>query len=363
MKRKQTHAFISSVITGMEDLRALVADSLITFQIQALTWEDYFGKINVNPLYSPQQACLTGVSRADFVVALIGKNYGDVQIGTGLSATHEEIRHAIHKGKHLVVLIDKDARLDERQQLLVKEAGEWQCGRRLFFTSFCDRGIFKETLHDSLSTIVSIFNAHSPAVLMEGEAIATFSDHKYTAIAQCGAFLAGDWSILGHGKALLVPIDARVRVAIDLATTQTKVDAYERSDMLWNLHEGYSRRMSAVVGRALGWAAARSRFPWLPHAIDVTCFSDVPLESGAHEDAAFCLCLASCLVRAAQQHENCVLPLAGAILSRWYPQISWATLLRAYIADEPGRHALLVSRNPRNINLRAFVYGVLATSG
>ena len=290
------------------------------------------------------------------MIALLGQKYGAIQ-DTGLSATHEEIRYAIGKGKYAVVFVDKDAELDERQQRLANEAGAWRGGRRLHYVSFKDAAGFQASLHDAVAPIIDRL-AETKTLdteLTEYEAKTLFDGCEFAASAQCGAFLAGDWSILGHGKALLVPVDAKVRVAVNSASDRSSVTVYERSDSLWYAHERYSQRLSAIVERALDWTHLRKCFPWVPSIIHVSCFSEVPFESGAHEETAFCLSLASCLVQAANRPQSDILPLGGAILSRWYAQVSWATLFRGSIPDKPGRHALYFSRDVGISDLRSFI--------
>jgi hypothetical protein len=77
--------FISSVISGFEDLRAAAA-----LAIRSLGHEPVIAENFDAALVSPRVACLGGVREADLVVLILGKSYGAVQTNSGISATHEE---------------------------------------------------------------------------------------------------------------------------------------------------------------------------------------------------------------------------------------------------------------------------------
>ena len=81
-------AFISSVISGFGDLRDAAAEAVKALRHEAIRAED-FGASTA----TPQQVCLEGVRRADFMVLLLGGRYGDLQ-PSGMSATQEEFREA-----------------------------------------------------------------------------------------------------------------------------------------------------------------------------------------------------------------------------------------------------------------------------
>ena len=76
--------FVSSLISGLESLRAVARDAITTLRHEAIMAEDFGARPN-----SPQVACLTGLRNADVVVLILGERYGAIQ-ASGLSATHEE---------------------------------------------------------------------------------------------------------------------------------------------------------------------------------------------------------------------------------------------------------------------------------
>ena len=80
--------FISSLITGMEDLRAAARDAVLQLGHEPVMAED-FGALP----HSPQVTCLTGLRQSALMILILGAHYGAKQ-ALGLSATHEEYREA-----------------------------------------------------------------------------------------------------------------------------------------------------------------------------------------------------------------------------------------------------------------------------
>src|SRR5438477_13211491 len=78
--------FISSPITGMEDLRAAVRDAVLQLGHEPVMAEDF----GAQP-HSPQVTCLTGLRQSALMILILGADYGTKQ-ASGLSATHEEYR-------------------------------------------------------------------------------------------------------------------------------------------------------------------------------------------------------------------------------------------------------------------------------
>ncbi len=77
-------AFLSSVISGYEDIRAVATAALRSLDLEVVKAEDFGARAE-----TPQVACLTEVRGSDLVVLLVGARYGATQ-PSGLSATHEE---------------------------------------------------------------------------------------------------------------------------------------------------------------------------------------------------------------------------------------------------------------------------------
>lgn len=119
--------FISSLISGMEAIRASAREAVTTLRHEPVMAEDFGAQPN-----SPQIACLKGLRQADLVALILGEHYGAIQ-PSGLSATHEEYREA--KGKKPVIAFVQDGILpDPQQAAFIKEVQGWEGG--LFRGSF-----------------------------------------------------------------------------------------------------------------------------------------------------------------------------------------------------------------------------------
>ena len=80
--------FISSLITGMEPIRAAAKEAIEQLGHQPVMAEQFIASPN-----SPQVACLQGLRQSGLVILILGEHYGATQ-PSGLSATHEEYREA-----------------------------------------------------------------------------------------------------------------------------------------------------------------------------------------------------------------------------------------------------------------------------
>jgi hypothetical protein len=119
--------FISSLISGMETIRASASEAVTTLRNEPVMAEDFGAQPN-----SPQIACLKGLRQADLVALILGEHYGAIQ-PSGLSATHEEYREA--KGKKPVIAFVQDGiSPDPQQAAFIKEVQGWEGG--LFRGSF-----------------------------------------------------------------------------------------------------------------------------------------------------------------------------------------------------------------------------------
>jgi Domain of unknown function (DUF4062) len=113
--------FISSLISGMEPLRAVAREAVTTFRHEAIMAEDFGAQAN-----SPQVACLTGLRNADVVILILGDRYGAPQ-ASGLSATHEEYEEA--KGrKYVFAFVQEDVDREPQQSAFVREVQSWESG-------------------------------------------------------------------------------------------------------------------------------------------------------------------------------------------------------------------------------------------
>lgn len=112
--------FISSLISGMEEERAVVKRAIELFRHRAVMAEDFGARPS-----SPQVACLAGVREADLIVLILGERYGARQ-ASGSSATHEEYREAQGNKPILVFLHGTDPEPD--QAAFIQEVSGWEQG-------------------------------------------------------------------------------------------------------------------------------------------------------------------------------------------------------------------------------------------
>ncbi len=122
--------FVSSLIGGMEELREAAVDAIESLGHTAITAETFSAGT-----MSPKVACLAGVRDADIVLLMLGSRYGDIQKGSGVSATHEEYRAA--KGsKPVLVFVSAESTREDLQKEFVAEVEGWEDGHfRAGFTT------------------------------------------------------------------------------------------------------------------------------------------------------------------------------------------------------------------------------------
>ena len=119
--------FVSSLISGMEPLRAAARDAITTLRHEPIMAEDLGASPN-----SPQIACLSGLRDAEVVVLILGAGYGAVQ-ASGLSATHEEYEEA--KGrKSVFAFVQEGVDRETKEADFVREVQGWESG--LFRSGF-----------------------------------------------------------------------------------------------------------------------------------------------------------------------------------------------------------------------------------
>lgn len=113
--------FISSLITGMEPIRAAAKSAVTTLGHDPIMAED-FGALP----HSPQVACLDGVRRAGAVVLVLGARYGATQ-PSGLSATHEEYREARDRCP-VLAFVEEGTTPEPQQARFISEVQAWDSG-------------------------------------------------------------------------------------------------------------------------------------------------------------------------------------------------------------------------------------------
>ena len=104
--------FISSVIQGLERHREILKSKISNIPIEpypeVILFEDELLGLSSSHLsqWTPQFACLNSVNKCHIIIGLLSKEYGQVQ-ESGFSSTHEELRHALDKGKRVLIFVDE----------------------------------------------------------------------------------------------------------------------------------------------------------------------------------------------------------------------------------------------------------------
>lgn len=188
--------FISSLITGMEDIRAATKSAIEALGHTAVMAEDF----GTRP-QSPQVACLDGLRRSSLVVLILGADYGSKQ-ASGISATHEEYSEA--KGSRPVIaFVQEDVTREPDEAEFVREVQAWEGG--LF------RGGFRSA--DQLKSLVtraihewelSVASAPLDGQEMLGRALAAFGDRRDSYRGRSGTALSMSIAA-GPGQSILRP--------------------------------------------------------------------------------------------------------------------------------------------------------------
>lgn len=145
--------FISSLISNFAAERRAARRAVETLRFEAVMAEDFGAQAN-----SPQIACLQGLRSADVTVLVLGEDYGAVQPGSGLSATHEEYREA-RDTKPILAFVQEGVSHGPEQAAFIAEVQGWEGG--LFRGGFRDaddlQAAVTRALHD-----VTLANAAGP---------------------------------------------------------------------------------------------------------------------------------------------------------------------------------------------------------
>lgn len=135
--------FISSLITGMEPIRAAAREAVEQLGHEPVMAEQFVASPN-----SPQVACLHGLRQSGLMILILGANYGAKQ-PSGISATHEEYRTA--KGNQPVIaFVQEGVDRDPDEKALVTEVQAWEVGlfRGGFTTPEQLRGMITRSIHE-----------------------------------------------------------------------------------------------------------------------------------------------------------------------------------------------------------------------
>lgn len=114
--------FISSLISGMEPIRAAAKAAVLSLGHEPVMAEDFLSQAN-----SPQVACLSGIRQSALVVLILGERYGAPQ-GSGLSATHEEYEEA-KTTRPVIAFVQEGISPEPAQADLLREIQGWDGGR------------------------------------------------------------------------------------------------------------------------------------------------------------------------------------------------------------------------------------------
>jgi hypothetical protein len=147
--------FISSLITGMEQIRSAARNAITILGHEPVAAED-FGALP----HTPQVACLDGVRRSAAVVLILGARYGAKQV-SGLSATHEEYREARERCP-VLAFVQNDIEPEPDQAAFIREVQGWKSGLlRVGFTDPADlQAKVTQALHRmELATATAPFDA------------------------------------------------------------------------------------------------------------------------------------------------------------------------------------------------------------
>jgi hypothetical protein len=120
--RAMQTAFISSIQSGFEDVRAAARAGVESFGWRAMMAET----IGAAPT-SPQRALLDRVADSDALLLLVGPRYGARQ-ESGVSATEDEFDEARRRGKPILVLRQEGELEPEQQELVERATGGWEGG-------------------------------------------------------------------------------------------------------------------------------------------------------------------------------------------------------------------------------------------
>jgi hypothetical protein len=158
LKGPRMKIFISSLITGLEDIRAAVREAIEQLGHDAVMAEDFGAQPN-----SPQMACLMGLRQSGLVILVLGASYGAKQ-ASGLSATHEEYREA-QGTRPVIAFVQEDVSRDADDAKFVTEVQGWEGG--LF------RGGFKtaEQLRSLVTRAIHQWELSNAASPMDGQEI------------------------------------------------------------------------------------------------------------------------------------------------------------------------------------------------
>jgi mevalonate kinase/DNA-binding XRE family transcriptional regulator len=151
--------------------------------------------------------------------------------------------------------------------------------------------------------------------------------------APCCAFVAGDFSVLVAKRAVAFTVEPRMHVFVAPAATTT-AQIWVPGDGTWTLDPPEKHSTQEWVRRLssrLSSPAFRHWFNWCPEALKIAVVSELPPDVALYEETAIAVATARALERRFEQNKcGDLLPLrrlAAALLSAWYADVSWATVV------------------------------------
>lgn len=120
--------FISSVVGGLEDVRAAAAAAVSASGLHPIRSEE----LSADPA-SSQRALLDQVAAAEYYLLLLGARYGDTGSGE-TSPTEDEYAEAMRLGKPILVLVQEVELEPLQRQFLERIRGSW--GDGVFYGTF-----------------------------------------------------------------------------------------------------------------------------------------------------------------------------------------------------------------------------------
>ena len=109
--------FISSVVKGFENYRAMAKKAVKLVKMEAILVED----LPASPT-TPQSACLDEIHKADVVILIMGEKYGS-KTPRGISVTEEEYNEAQRLGKPILVFVQEVGMEPEQREFKKKVEG------------------------------------------------------------------------------------------------------------------------------------------------------------------------------------------------------------------------------------------------
>jgi hypothetical protein len=184
--------FVSSLIGGMEPIRAAARSAVTTLGHDPVMAED-FGALP----HTPQIACLDGVRQAGAVVLILGSRYGAIQ-SSGLSATHEEYREARDRCP-VLAFVEQGITPEPKQADFITEVQTWDSGLiRVGFTDVAqlEREIIRSLHRLDLASASAPFDAKE----LLSRTLAMLPDERSSYGAVLAVSIAG-----GPAQAILRP--------------------------------------------------------------------------------------------------------------------------------------------------------------